>query len=107
MIDFPADLLSWLIAGLYVVLFCVIVFLIRLTIVKYSFQGLNEDIPQTDRWESIQTLFFFGNFIFPAVIGIFFSIDFLSVDLYTWFLIFWIVINFLPDFGYYLIWLSR
>ena len=107
MINFPEDLTNWLIAGVYVVLFSVLLAVIRLQIIKYSFQGLNENIPQTDLWESIQFMLLVSSVLVPIIIGLLYSFDQISAIFYQWFLAIWIIINFLPDFSYYFYWMSK
>lgn len=107
MIDFPANLVNWTLAGLYVISFCVIIVVLHFFIIKFSFEGLNENIPQSDTWESIQMLIFFGSFLVPASIGILYSFDLISVTNYQYLLIIWIIFSFLPDFSYYFYWLAQ
>jgi len=105
-VSFPAEFVSWFIAGIYVVALCFSLMVLRLFITRLSFQGLNEGIPQTDRWESIQMFLLLANLAVPIIIGLFFTFTLLTTEQFQWLLIIWIIFNFLPDFSYYFYWIS-
>ena len=102
------DLVSWFLAGMYVVMFCVLVVIIRLFIVRYSFQSM-KDFPHTDTWEAIQLRILFSSFIIPTIIGLSFTFmpEIVSVIFYRYLLIIWVIFTFLPDFSYYFYWVSQ
>ena len=107
MIFIPDNLLSWFLAGIYVVLLCSVISFIRIFLIKVSFQNLNENIPQSDSWESMQLLLILVNIAIPSFIGFFYSFNTFTTEIYQLLLAILILINFLPDFSYYFYWLLK
>ena len=105
MINFPANLVSWVLAGIYVVLLCLLLAFVRLLIIRFSFSSMNRNIPHTDRWENIQLVLMIFNIIIPIIIGFLYSFALISAYIFQFSLSIWIFINFIPDFLYYIWWL--
>ena len=54
MINLSANVVNWFLAGVYNVILVFILLFIRLLIVRFSFEDLNDKIPHTNIWEWIQ-----------------------------------------------------
>lgn len=105
MIQFPEDLVSWFVAGVYVVMTSLLLVFGRLIITQLSFQGLGESIPHPDRWENIQFYLILLNVLVPALIGVIYSLDIVNAETFQLLLLGWILLNFLPDLVYFVRWL--
>ena len=106
MINFPSDLISWFLAGVYVVLLFFFLAYIRAKIIHLSFSGLKREIPQSDRWENIQFIFVFLNILIPILIGLLLTFVVIKPELFILLLNIWLITNFLPDIGYHIYWLT-
>ncbi len=54
MINLNKSIVNWFLAGVFNVLFVFLLLYIRLMVIKFSFQDLNDKIPHTDTWEHLQ-----------------------------------------------------
>jgi hypothetical protein len=106
MINFPDDLLSWFLAGLFVVLLFFFLAYARAKVTQLSFSDLKREIPHSDSWENIQFIFVILNIILPIIIGLLFSFVFINTDQFILLLNLWLVINFIPDTLFFLYWLA-
>lgn len=105
MINFPEDIISWFLAGVYVVLLFFGLAYIRAKVVHLSFSNLNREIPQTDTWETIQFLFVILNIFVPIIIGLLLTFNTIDTQLFILLLNAWLICNFIPDSIYYVKWM--
>jgi len=54
MINLNKNFINWFLAGVYNVLLVFLLLYIRLMVIRFSFQDLNEKIPHSDAWEHFQ-----------------------------------------------------
>ena len=54
MINLNKNFANWFLAGIFNVIFVFLLLYIRLMIIRFSFQDLNDKIPHTDTWEHLQ-----------------------------------------------------
>ena len=54
MIDITKNFINWFLAGIFNVFLVFLLLYIRLMIIRFSFQDLNEKIPHTNLWEKVQ-----------------------------------------------------
>ena len=54
MIDINKNFINWFLAGIFNVILVFLLIYIRLMIIRFSFQDLNEKIPHTNLWEKVQ-----------------------------------------------------
>jgi hypothetical protein len=106
MINFPDDILSWFLAGLFVVLLFFFLAFLRAKVTQLSFSDLKREIPHSDSWENIQFIFIILNIIIPIIIGLLFSFLFINADQFILLLNLWLITNFIPDTLFFLYWLS-
>lgn len=102
MIDFPNDLISWFLAGLYVVLLFFFLAFIRAKVTNLSFSDLKREIPHSDRWENIQFIFVLLNIFLPILVGLLYTFDVIKPGIYILLLNIWLIINFIPDIVFHL-----
>lgn len=65
MIDISKNFVNWFLAGIFNVVLIFAFLYIRLLLIRYSFQDLNENIPHSNTWEHLQ---FYITILFVALV---------------------------------------
>lgn len=105
MINIQVNILDWFFAGVFNCLFLFLLNLMRILIAKFSFQDLNENIPQSDTWEKMQFNLLVLSFFIVIFLGITLSIAIITSEMFQFLLFYLIVILFLQDLGFHIKWI--
>lgn len=105
MINIQVNILDWFFAGVFNCLFLFLLNLMRILIAKFSFQDLNENIPQSDTWEKMQFNLLVLSFFIVIFLGITLSIAIITPEMFQFLLFYLIVILFLQDLGFHIKWI--
>lgn len=104
MINLQKNFISWFLAGVYNVLLVFLLLYIRLMVIRFSFQDLNERIPHSDTWEHLQ---FYVTILFTLLVivnGLLLTVSMFTATIFQTFQIGLIVIPLLIDLFFHLKW---
>lgn len=105
MININENILNWFLAGLFNVVLVFLFLYIRLLIIRFSFEDLNEKIPHSDSWELIQ---FYITILFTILVivnGLFFTFFLYGGPIFQQIEILLIMVPFIVDLLFHLKWI--
>ena len=105
MIDIKANFFNWILAGIFNVIFVLFLLYVRLMIIRFSFQDLNEKIPHTDHWELIQFYVTIGFTILVVVNGLLLTVMLITSTNFQDIQKLLIIVPFLIDLLFHLKWI--
>lgn len=105
MINLTKNFIDWFIAGVFDVVLVFLLLYIRLMVIRFSFQDLNEKIPHSNTWEHLQ---FYITILFTLVVivnGLLLTVSVFSPAIFQSVQIGLIVIPLLIDLIFHLKWI--
>lgn len=105
MININQSIINWFLAGLFNVVLIFILLYIRLLIVRFSFEDLNDKIPHSDLWELIQFYVTIAFTLLVVINGILLTTMIYSSKIFIWIQLLLIFIPFIIDVIFHIKWI--